>query len=244
MTERKRVIEGEEYTASNVVKKFEKAVYYHARRLKGTHELEDIIGEGFYALLRAFNTYDPEKNDSWIKHVHASIRYHILKVIRKPSKGPYVPHGTVYLAWHIRRENLEDSSAIEIHKALNEPVAHIERSLTYLRTTINSFDVPIEDGDSLYDLVQGTNHDTTIHMVNEFINTLEPEEKIVLEGTYKGYTQTEIGKPMGLSQAQVSRIRKTIQRKYECFESGEVYIKPIPRPNRKKGKLNDYSNLG
>ena len=47
--------------------------------------------------------------------------------------------------------------------------------------------------------------------VNKLIEELQPQEKqIVMMRYYKGSTQTEVAKTLGISQVQVSRIEKRI----------------------------------
>ena len=47
--------------------------------------------------------------------------------------------------------------------------------------------------------------------VNKLIEELQPQEKqIVMMRYYKGSTQTEVAKILGISQVQVSRIEKRI----------------------------------
>lgn len=47
--------------------------------------------------------------------------------------------------------------------------------------------------------------------MNKLIEELQPQEKqIVMMRYYKGSTQTEVAKTLGISQVQVSRIEKRI----------------------------------
>ena len=59
--------------------------------------------------------------------------------------------------------------------------------------------------------------------VNKLIEELQPQEKqIVMMRYYKGSTQTEVAKILGISQVQVSRIEKRILKKLRRQMIGNI----------------------
>lgn len=92
-----------------------------------------------------------------------------------------------------------DANSSAIVTSINEPVYSKESSKTL----------------NVEDIIPDTkNQEAMINdklTVNKLIEELQPQEKqIVMMRYYKGSTQTEVAKILGISQVQVSRIEKRI----------------------------------
>ena len=115
-------------------------------------------------------------------------------------------------------QDIKIEQIAEILKVPKEDIAlAIDANSSAIVTSINE---PVYSKDSsktlnVEDIIPDTkNQEAMINdklTVNKLIEELQPQEKqIVMMRYYKGSTQTEVAKTLGISQVQVSRIEKRI----------------------------------
>jgi RNA polymerase sporulation-specific sigma factor len=115
-------------------------------------------------------------------------------------------------------QDIKIEQIAEILKVSKEDIAlAIDANSSAIVTSINE---PVYSKDSsktlnVEDIIPDTkNQEAMINdklTVNKLIEELQPQEKqIVMMRYYKGSTQTEVAKTLGISQVQVSRIEKRI----------------------------------
>ena len=121
------------------------------------------------------------------------------------------------------REEMQDKNGIyptnkEIANILNVSEYDIVNALDSLSSPISMYEPIYNDGGDtiyLYDQISNQKDETNILIdklcIEELINKLETrDKKIILLRYYKGKTQTEVAKLLGITQVQVSRLEKRI----------------------------------
>ena len=190
---------------------------------KGEYTHEDLASEGMIGLMQAYDRYDPTKNDEFLIFARPYIQGHMLRLKRKPV-GVAVPHGIVEIGWAINRNELNGLPTEEIAERLKKPVGHVERALLYLHTrNPERMDKHVSDDvDSLMHDIIGRWGDFTQVFVDEFTESLDEREKVVLRCLYYDMPQREIASIIGKSQMTVSRTITAIQDKYRIYQTEGV----------------------
>ena len=125
-----------------------------------------------------------------------------------------------------------EPSIEEIAKEAGEDAKKISQALDAILEPISLFEPVYSDGgDPLYvlDQVRDTNSDDEIWLDNIAIGNAisqlgERERQIVLMRFYRGKTQTEVSKEIGISQAQVSPSECRLQ----CLQIIPLLCRPGP----------------
>ena len=220
-------IDGKLHDKESIVRQYKNLVYYYANRFAGSYEMEDLASEGFIGLLQAFEKYAQAHHLKFSTYVHYRVRQHLLKVMRKPTTGPYFPHQIVTLSWKIRKQNLEDLTAEEIAHELDMPIQHIEKALLYLyQRNPAKLDGYAPGGESVTEMhaVIGASDDLTGLYVQDFMDGLSDMERTIVYCLQNNMYQKEIGEVIGCSQVHASRHIKGIRDKYEEYQKKALGI--------------------
>ena len=112
-------------------------------------------------------------------------------------------------------KNNREPTVEEIAKELNIPKENVVLALEAIVEPVSLYEPVFNDGaDTVYvmDQIGDKNDDTSwldeISMKEAMKNLSEREKRILGLRFFKGKTQTEVAKEIGISQAQVSRIEK------------------------------------
>ena len=219
---------GDEEAMASLVKNNLGLVYNIAKRFSGRgYELEDLNQIGALGLIKSIKKFDTSfdvqlstysvplimgekkryiRDDEKIK-VSRSIKELGAK-INQIQREYYLKNG----------QDIKIEQIAEILKVTKEDIAlAIDANSSAIVTSINE---PVYSKDSsktlnVEDIIPDTkNQEAMINdklTVNKLIEELQPQEKqIVMMRYYKGSTQTEVAKILGISQVQVSRIEKRI----------------------------------
>lgn len=65
-----------------------------------------------------------------------------------------------------------------------------------------------DDNSELIDIIENKNDFTNFVEIKSLLNNLGPQEKQIIFLSYQGYSQDEIGKIIGCSQVEVSRLKR------------------------------------
>jgi len=178
-------------------------------------DTEDLVSEGGIGLIKAYRNYDDSLGYRFSVYATRTIRGAALHFLR--GSRIIKPPRTIYeIASKINVGELNDHPVEVIAAKLNEPKKEIELALQSM-TNLNSLQMIISDDDNekmtLLDRI-GVEDDQSVIYVNDFLSSLEPLEKNVIDMRLRDLTQSEIGKRVGFSQMQASRIIKQIGKKY------------------------------
>lgn len=214
---------GDEKAADELVEKNMGLVYSIVSRFSNKrYETEDLAQIGAIGLIKAVKKFDPKYNVQFSTYAVPMIIGEIKRFLRDD--------GVIKVSRTLKENSIKGRKVEEgLKKKLgrNPTINEIanESGLTE-EQIIEAFAAPIdteslqatigneqsENGRKLYETIVAEDEEEKIInkvFINEALSVLnEREVKIIMMRYYRGKTQTEISKMMGVSQVQVSRIEK------------------------------------
>ena len=176
---------------------------------------EDMMQLGSIGLLQALRRFDPDRGLCFSTYAVPLIAGEIRRFLRDDGMVKFSREAKS-LALKIERVRRErgDLTVAELSKQLNVPAEDIMAALAS-RAGALSLDAPTdEDGTDLNSFLGSSDADTEGDALrraelSELFSLLSERERQVLYLRYfKDRTQAEVGKRLGLSQVQISRIEK------------------------------------
>ena len=200
---------------------------------------DDLFQLGFIGFMKAFDRFDDTYKVKFSTYAIPMILGEIQRFLRddgiiKTSRA------VKSLAKLIKHQDLMDLSPEEISERFEVTVSIAEETLRYIRTgQVKSVDTVIHenDGDPLTIGDQiSSDDDSSGIFVEDFLSQLDDREAEIVKMYMSDLTQAEIGKKLGISQVQVSRLMKgKIKNALEQYmldknkEEPEVVKKPIKK---------------
>lgn len=219
---------GDEEAMASLVKNNLGLVYNIAKRFSGRgYELEDLNQIGALGLIKSIKKFDTSFDVQLSTYSVPFIMGEIKRYIRDDGKikvsrsikelGAKI--NQIQREYYLKNgQDIKIEQIAEILKVTKEDIAlAIDANSSAIVTSINEPVYSKESSKTLNaeDIIPDTkNQEAMINdklTVNKLIEELQPQEKqIVMMRYYKGSTQTEVAKILGISQVQVSRIEKRI----------------------------------
>ena len=219
---------GDEEAMASLVKNNLGLVYNIAKRFSGRgYELEDLNQIGALGLIKSIKKFDTSFDVQLSTYSVPFIMGEIKRYIREDGKikvsrsikelGAKI--NQIQKEYYLKNgQDIKIEQIAEILKVPKEDIAlAIDANSSAIVTSINEPVYSKESSKTLNveDIIPDTkNQEAMINdklTVNKLIEELQPQEKqIVMMRYYKGSTQTEVAKILGISQVQVSRIEKRI----------------------------------
>ena len=219
---------GDEEAMASLVKNNLGLVYNIAKRFSGRgYELEDLNQIGALGLIKSIKKFDTSFDVQLSTYSVPFIMGEIKRYIRDDGKikvsrsikelGAKI--NQIQKEYYLKNgQDIKIEQIAEILKVTKEDIAlAIDANSSAIVTSINEPVYSKESSKTLNveDIIPDTkNQEAMINdklTVNKLIEVLQPQEKqIVMMRYYKGSTQTEVAKILGISQVQVSRIEKRI----------------------------------
>lgn len=219
---------GDEEAMASLVKNNLGLVYNIAKRFSGRgYELEDLNQIGALGLIKSIKKFDTSFDVQLSTYSVPFIMGEIKRYIRDDGKikvsrsikelGAKI--NQIQKEYYLKNgQDIKIEQIAEILKVTKEDIAlAIDANSSAIVTSINEPVYSKESSKTLNveDIIPDTkNQEAMINdklTVNKLIEELQPQEKqIVMMRYYKGSTQTEVAKILGISQVQASRIEKRI----------------------------------
>lgn len=184
---------------------------------KNNLEYDDIFQIASMGFMKAYERFDPVTYDvKFSTYCVPMVMGEIRRFLRDNSSGGLKVSRTIkeLCSWMLKDESFNESPAV-LADMYDATLENVKKALKYLRTSeVDSMDKIIyNDGKEGQDITLGEQlgdeQDYTDIFVQGFLDELdEKDKKIVLMVMDGSYTQKEIGKAVGISQVQVSRIIK------------------------------------
>ncbi len=187
---------------------------------------DDLFQVGCIGLIKACDNFDLTMNVRFSTYAVPMIIGEIKRYLRDNTylRVSRSMRDTAYHAMVVKdvfmKENNREPTVEEIASKLQLPVRDVVLALESVVTPVSIYEpVYSDNGDELYVLDQLSDCYTDADSVAEIsirdaIENLSPREKQILDMRfYQGKTQTEVAGELSISQAQVSRIEKSIKRK-------------------------------
>ena len=196
-------------------------VSYYARRLtqpNGPLDLEDAIGEGYVGLVRAANSFDPERGINFSTYAAISINGAIIDALRRVSPGSRAARRD-YRAYDQARGEMtaelgREPSEAEVAARLNLDLTRLEDMHRYRTLRVVSIDAEI---DSSGERDIGADEDTEEYVlsrvealeVRRLIASLMPREREIIFRHYiQGHSQRHIAEDLQVSESRISQLQR------------------------------------
>ena len=199
-----------------------------ARYRRGEEPIEDLEQVATVGLLKALRAYDPERGTSFAAYAIPTMNGELRRHYRDTGWAVHVPRGTQELALKVARAEQEAAgrsgrrpTAAELARAFDTSVeAVVEARVASNGMRAGSLDRPARpdqpDGDTLAAVFGGrpddgfrnAEHRATL---DRLATGLSDRDRRVLALRFAGdLSQSEIGRRVGVSQMQVSRILRRV----------------------------------
>ena len=183
---------------------------------------DDLFQVGCIGLIKAIDNFDESQGVRFSTYacpmIIGELRRHLrdYNSVRVPRSLRDIAYKALRAKEALNAKLTHEPSIEEIAKEAGEDAKKISQALDAILEPISLFEPVYSDGgDPLYvlDQVRDTNSDDEIWLDNIAVGNAisqlgERERQIVLMRFYRGKTQTEVSKEIGISQAQVSRLEK------------------------------------
>lgn len=210
---RDKLVNGNLKLVLSILRKFSKHV----------DNMDDLFQIGCVGLLKAIDNFDLSYGVKFSTYCVPMIQGEVKRYLRDNNSLRVsrslkdLAYKALKLKEKLTMKNNVEPTTEELAKELDVKPYDIIHALESLRDPISIFEPIYNDGGDtiyLFDQIEDkkTNDDIDIKMaVNEAIANLNKRERYVLDQRFIiGKTQMEISEELGISQAQVSRIEKSI----------------------------------
>ncbi|MGN0594396.1 MAG: RNA polymerase sporulation sigma factor SigG [Hominimerdicola sp.] len=182
---------------------------------------DDLFQVGVVGLIKAIDNFDTNLDVRFSTYAVPMIAGELRRFLRdyQPMRVSRSLRDLAYKAMQAKEllmnKTQKEPSVEEIAKEIGEKREDVVTALESISDPVSLYEPVYSDsGDTLYLLDQvGDNYDDKSWLdelsVKEAISELQPREKNILYlRFFKGKTQVEVAKSIGISQAQVSRLEK------------------------------------
>ena len=182
---------------------------------------DDLFQVGVVGLIKAIDNFDTSLDVRFSTYAVPMIAGELRRYLRdyQPMRVSRSLRDLAYKAMQAKEqlinENQEEPTVEQIAERIGEKRADVVTALESITDPISLYEpVYSDNGDTLYVLDQvGDSYDDKSWMeelsLKDALNSLLPRERnILFLRFFKGKTQVEVAKSIGISQAQVSRLEK------------------------------------
>lgn len=239
------IVDVKTLTDDEFFKKYKKLVYKFVWEKYGSNlesiksntglEIEDLIQCGMIGLLKARKDFDPAYGCKFSTLAIPKMHGETTRAIINNQKVK-VTREIFYLKGRIIREKLAEEKPEVISQLLGVTVEDVEEALRYQQIPSSLHDVTFSSGSGDTDLTleqmlvdeSSTRKTEEIDekiVMRSFINTLPDRELMILDMYSNHMSQESIGERVGVTQTQISRILKQINRRATAFGKAQGVAK-------------------
>ncbi|MBJ8105979.1 MULTISPECIES: sigma-70 family RNA polymerase sigma factor [Bacillus cereus group] len=198
-------------------------------------EIDDLIQYGMIGLLKARKGFDPTYGCEFSNYAIPKI-FGIIAVNIRDAQKVKVPRDVYYLKGKIMNRGLLEEKPEEISKRLDVSIQVVEEALRYQHITKSIHEIAHSSGNSDDDLTieqmlvdeysaSETEEVEREMLMGSFVQTLPDREMIVWDMYSNHMSQESIGKKVGVTQTQISRILKRIKERAATFGKAQGVAK-------------------
>lgn len=182
---------------------------------------DDLFQVGCIGLIKAIDNFDISQNVKFSTYAVPMIIGEVRRFLRDycPVRVSRSLKDTAYKAMQAKERLTErynrEPTIMEISKELGVRKQDVVLALEAIVDPVSLYEPVFSDGgDTIYVMDQVSDHDNDGNWIDEIAikdalsNLNEREKKIISLRFFKGKTQVEVSKEIGISQAQVSRLEK------------------------------------
>jgi RNA polymerase sigma factor (sigma-70 family) len=219
----------------------------------GRFEYEDLLSVAAIGMVKAYRQFDPTKFERVTKFSTYGVPMilgEVQRFTRDDNPGPKFPRRAKEIGWRIRKNDWYDESKEFIRDEITaerlaankdypisvEDVALAFDYLTHVYSRSMDEQIGTHGSDSspitLLDQ-HGAQADYSSIMVEDFLSHLPPRNRQIIELRMADVSQYDIGKVVGISQVEVSRIIKRLRPQLTQYLTSGVMAKPKPPKSNK-----------
>lgn len=183
---------------------------------------EDLVSEANIGLMQAYERFEPEKGFAFSTFAFRTIDGLLQRFLNLRDGTVRFPNHTIYLAGQIRKQGLEELKRDQIARQLDVSVDAVDQAFAYWQARhVVHLDRPIDesDPDATLEHLAKTHDDQSEIMANEFLNTLKPKHRQVVELKMQGLLNADVARHIGMSSERVRQILLRVQEQYKIIES-------------------------
>lgn len=202
-----------------VVNRYKNRIYGHS-----IIDIKDLENVGVIGLMKAYERFNPNYGTQFSTYAVPMIDGEIRRCLRDDIDPIRFPRQSKINCRKIIQANLLSEEPEIIAEKLEISIDDVQKALDYYNYRfVNSLEMEVyeDEGNAvLLGDVIGTEMDFDSNLeVGLFLNRLDERSRKIVELKLQGFTQKEIGKKIGVSQAQVSRNLISLQEK---IKKGEI----------------------
>ncbi|MBX4145944.1 sigma-70 family RNA polymerase sigma factor [Paenibacillus lautus] len=203
---------------------------YHRQVLDPAIDYEDLVAEAQIGLLKAYERFDPNKGFAFSTFAFATVTGYLQIFLARRGTRIRFPAHAVTLANKIYREGLELEPLEKIAKLFGKPVSYVQTAIEYL-ASLNVYEIDrpqtnyttgTEDEKSNSHFLVISEDDNSLVFVDEFLSTIKPRDREVVELVMKGFNYRQIGNMAGVSHQAIWNRMKKIKDYYIKFDQGQA----------------------
>lgn len=239
LQEDRKLVEGQWVTADELYKKHYRFMWKIASKYKSlcqrlNIDIDDLFSLASIGFIKAYENFDDSKGFKFITYAGHMMTGEIFRYFRDQGHTVKFPRSVIELSNKISSAGMIESSNEEIAEHFEVDVETAQDAKDY-RAHHQSLEQEVfQDGGNAITLgdQQSTHQDFSQINVDEFLDVLPDKLKKVAQGLLNNKTQNEIGKQIGVSQVQVSRLQKQLGEEYKRWESGEMAHEKLEEAKR------------
>ena len=220
----RRIKEGDQEARETYIKGNLRLVLSVIKRFSNSSEnADDLFQIGCIGLIKAIDNFDTTLNVKFSTYAVPMIIGEIRRYLRDNNSIRVsrslrdIAYKAIYAKERIVKEDLREPTVDEIAREIGIEKEMIVYALDAIQNPVSLFEpVYTEGGDALYVMDQISDkknrEDRWVEELSlrEAMNRLGEREKHIIDlRFYEGKTQMEVAREIGISQAQVSRLKKT-----------------------------------
>lgn len=202
-----------------ILKKYKYAINLSA------YDYQDFYQEGVVAFIEAYNGFDPNKGDDFIKYASKIIANKISRFAMENTNSIKFPFEYAKVWKVAKRNNLGIEDLQEIAELTNLPIEKVAEVMQWEQLKkVKFLNENLQDGTGeqfTLEQVLSMEEDLTTVFVNEFLQKLDSKAKSIVALKLEDKTQKEISEITNIPQQTVSRILKTTSNKLKIFIGGD-----------------------
>ena len=217
-----RIKQGDATARETYIKGNLRLVLSVIKRFSGNHEnVDDLFQIGCIGLIKAINNFNPELEVKFSTYAVPMIIGEIRRFIRDNNSIRVsrslrdTAYKAIYAKENYVKVNQKEPTVEQIADTITEKPSQVVIALEAITDPVSLYEpVYSDNGDALYVLDQVSDSCDDKSWLEELslkqaMSELQPRERnILFLRFFKGQTQVEVAKNIGISQAQVSRLEK------------------------------------
>ncbi|WP_156141414.1 sigma-70 family RNA polymerase sigma factor [Bacillus badius] len=204
--------------------KFVKRAYRHGL------ELDDLMTVAKEGMIKAFERFDSKAGVKFITFLGVWVEGLIKRLIRDEGYEMKISRSVKEIITKINTQQLQDYDSKEIAEKIEYPVNDVETALEFIDMNLTHLDADVQGKDgsaSSVSEIVGKKQDMSGLIVEEFLSFLPEKLRLIMQLRLEDKTQNEIGKILGVSQVQVSRLQRSISKYWDAYERGEKQVRKL-----------------